>query len=161
KSMQNRADDHRPYIPLAVSAVGGKHFYHDDRESEDHVYCTYEFPGPNYDPSKPVYDRNGNAVGNDVITVTYSSINTNGFDPSGECLMGTKGTMVVEGEQNAMLWAAAGRSTAVTVNASGGRPALDSGGSMDAPKEARAGNIGDASLGGPISRGYREEMEHF
>ena len=34
--------------PLAVSAVGGKYFYRDDRDAEDHVYCTFEFPGKGY-----------------------------------------------------------------------------------------------------------------
>ncbi len=35
--------------PLAVSAVGTKSFYRpgkNDRDSEDHVFCTYEFPAP-------------------------------------------------------------------------------------------------------------------
>ena len=40
---------------------------------------------------------------NDVVVVTYSSINTNAFEPYGECVMGSKGTLVVEEEQKAML----------------------------------------------------------
>ena len=32
--------------------VGGKYFYKDDREVEDHVFCTFEFPGKNYDRNK-------------------------------------------------------------------------------------------------------------
>ena len=35
--------------PLAVTGVGGTNFYNDDREVEDHVYRTYEFPGEQYD----------------------------------------------------------------------------------------------------------------
>src|SRR5204862_5376548 len=31
--------------PLAVTGVGGKFFYTDDREVEDHVFCSFEFPG--------------------------------------------------------------------------------------------------------------------
>src|SRR5204863_9358083 len=77
--------------PLAVTAVGGKHFYQDDREIEDHVYCTYEFPGKNYDKNRPTHD-------NDIVVVTYSSISTNDFEPYGECVMGSKGTMIVEQE---------------------------------------------------------------
>jgi len=153
--------EHHVY-PIAVSASGGKHFYQDDREVEDHVYCTYEFPGKNYNPQEPIRDAQGNLKYNDVVTVTYSSINTNGFEPYGECVMGNKGTLVLEGEQSAMLWGGAGRSTAVTVSTPGGRPALDSGASMDAPGERRAQGAGQGSLGhGPVSRGYREEMEHF
>ena len=34
--------------PLAVSGVGGKYFYQDDREVDDHVFVTFEFPGKNY-----------------------------------------------------------------------------------------------------------------
>src|SRR5207249_7327477 len=34
--------------PLAVTGVGGKYFYRDDREVDDHVFVTFEFPGPNY-----------------------------------------------------------------------------------------------------------------
>ncbi|HEV3339300.1 MAG TPA: Gfo/Idh/MocA family oxidoreductase, partial [Pirellulales bacterium] len=49
--------------PLTVSAVGGRHLYELNRECEDHVYCIYEYPGPEYesDPNKK-------------IAVTYSSI---------------------------------------------------------------------------------------
>ncbi|MEO6808886.1 MAG: Gfo/Idh/MocA family oxidoreductase, partial [Isosphaeraceae bacterium] len=30
--------------PIAVSGVGGKFFFDDDRECDDHVFCTFEFP---------------------------------------------------------------------------------------------------------------------
>ena len=55
-----------------------------DRDCEDHVYCMYEFPGPEYkkDPNKK-------------IVLTYSSINGNGFGDYGEVVMGTKGTLVL------------------------------------------------------------------
>jgi hypothetical protein len=36
--------------PLTVHAVGGRHIFPMDRDAEDHVYCMYEFPGPEYDP---------------------------------------------------------------------------------------------------------------
>ena len=35
--------------PLSVHAVGGRHIFPMDREAEDHVYCMFEFPGPEYD----------------------------------------------------------------------------------------------------------------
>jgi predicted dehydrogenase len=145
--------------PLAVSGVGGRYLYRDDREIDDHVFCTFEFPGSNYwanEQHTQVRDRE------DVVVVTYSSINTNSFEKYGECVMGSKGTLVVEEEQNAMLWGSAGRSTEVTVaTAGGGRPALDASASSE-PAERRAAATGEAALGfAPISRGYREEMEHF
>ena len=141
--------------PISVTAVGGTHFYTDDREVEDHVYCIYEFPGPNF-------DRNNRASrNNDLVTVTYSSISTNGFEPYGECVMGTKGTLVVETEQNAYLYGIQGRSTEVTANAPGGRPVLDAS-SSTAPAERVAGATGQNAIGhNPPSRGYREEMEHL
>ncbi len=141
--------------PIAVSATGGKHFYRDDREVEDHVYCTYEYPGKNFDPNKDPRD-------NDTVIVTYSSISTNGFEPYGECLMGSKGTLVVETEQNAYLYGQAGRGTEVTASTTGGRPVLDASSSTAAPAERRAQATGETSLGLTApSRGYREEMEHL
>ena len=152
--------------PLSVTAVGGTHFYGlgqnppDDREVEDHVYCIYEFPGKDY-------DRNNRTRKNDIVTVTYSSISTNDFESYGECIMGTKGTLVVEKEETAMLWAsqlsntAPIRSTEVTANTSGGQPVLDAS-ATSAPAERRAATAGQNSLGtNTPSRGYREEMEHL
>lgn len=140
--------------PLSVTAVGGTHFYQDDREVEDHVYCIYEFPGPNYN------DRDPRARKNDIITVTYSSISTNAFEKYGECVMGTKGTLVVEEEQNAYLWGIQGRSTEVTANPAS-RTIVDTS-SSTGPVEQRAAATGANALGhNPPSRGYREEMEHL
>ena len=144
--------------PIAVTAVGGKHFYKDDREVEDHVYCIYEFPGKNYDRSKGPDNPN-----NDIVVVTYSSINTNNFERYGECIMGSKGTLVVEEEQTAMLYgpASAQRGTAMSVTTTGSRPALDASDST-APAARRDADLGQAALGvGAPSRGYREEMEHL
>jgi predicted dehydrogenase len=150
--------------PLAVSGVGGKYFFHDERECDDSVFVTFEFPGKNYftdETRKQVKDKN------DVVVVTYSSINTNSFEAYGECVMGTQGTMVVEKEATVMLQpernpnaAGAGKATTVAVAAGGsGKTVVDST-SSTGPAEAQA--KGAASLGsGPVSRGYREEMEHF
>ncbi len=140
--------------PLAVSGFGGKIFYHDDREIDDHVFVTFEFPGKNYyadETRKTVNDPN------DLVVVTYSSINTNAFEPYGECVMGTQGTMVVREEQDIMLFPSAGRSLSVTVSKGGkGLTALDASASTDPARE-----VGQTAMGGPISRGYREEMEDF
>ncbi len=147
--------------PIAVTAIGGKHFYQDDREIEDHVYCTYEFPGKTYDKNRATRKPDGTCEYNDTVAVTYSSISTNSFEPYGECIMGTKGTMVIEMEQNIYLWETGGRSTAVTATTAGGAK-LDASASMPAAAERRAADTGAASLGlAPPSRGYREEMEHM
>jgi predicted dehydrogenase len=148
--------------PLSITAVGGTHFYQDDREVEDHVYCIYEFPGPHYDPNKASSRKN------DIVTVTYSSISTNGFEKYGECVMGSKGTLIVEEEQAAYLYGISGRSTQVTATTGGGPAIVDA--SSTAPPaqqatsagETRAAAAGANALGaGPPSRGYREEMEHL
>jgi predicted dehydrogenase len=146
-------DRDHPVHPIAISAVGGTYFYHDHRQVEDHVFCTYEFPGASYDAHRHPDDK---------IVVTYSSISTNAFEPYGECMMGSTGTLVVEGEKTAMLWGQAGRSTEVTVTGAGaGHAALDASASTE-PTERRAAAVGEAALGfDEISRGYREEMEHF
>lgn len=139
--------------PLSITAVGGINYYQDDRDCEDHVYCIYEFPGPNYDPAKASSRKN------DIITVTYSSINTNAFEKYGECVMGTKGTLVVEEEQAAYLYGIQGRSTQVTASAGA---LVDASSTSGAPAETRAATVGATALGAGLpSRGYREEMEHL
>jgi predicted dehydrogenase len=152
--------------PLAVSGVGGKIFYHDDREVDDHVFCTFEFPGPNHfaDPQHTIVKDK-----NDLVVVTYSSINTNALDQYGECVMGTHGTMMVQMERDVMLFpepnpnqAAASKPITVTVTKAGGTPALEASASQAAVEPAKALATGQKALGaGPPSRGYREEMEDF
>ena len=86
--------------PLAVSGVGGKFFYDDERECDDSVFCTFEFPGPDYAKGK---SKRGKI---DEVVVTYSSINTNSFEPYGECVMGSRATMTVENEKSAAIYPA-------------------------------------------------------
>ena len=148
--------------PLAVTGVGLKCYYHDEREIEDHVYCTFEFPGKGYDPRAAMRDAAGLPIYNDVVSVTYSSISTNDFELYGESVMGTQGTLVVQRESEVLLYptSAAGRSTSVTVTTTAsGHPALDSWGSGPAPVAAAAGPA--AAAGRPPSKGYKEEMEHL
>jgi predicted dehydrogenase len=134
-------------LPLSVSAVGGRYIFPLDRDCDDHVYCTYEYPGPTYaeDPNKK-------------IVVTYSSINGNGFGGYGETVMGTKGTLILEREQEVLLFKDAATTTSFTVTkGKDGAPALDTTAS-GSPAAAAAKKALDA---GPPSRGYTEEMEHF
>ncbi len=135
-------------LPLTVSAVGIRSLFPLDRDCEDHVYCVYEFPGPDYesDPNKK-------------IGVTYSSINGNGFGGYGETVMGTKGTLILEREQEVMLFSnSAPTTTSVSVaKGKGGAPTLDT--TQSGGGEAAA--VGKKALEGPISRGYTEEIEHW
>ncbi len=136
--------------PLTVTAVGNRSIFPADRQIEDHVYCMYEYPAPGYDEDK-----------NKKIVVTYSSINGNGFGEYGEVVMGTKGTLVLEREQDVMLYKGAAKDTRVTVaKAKDGAPTLDT-------TESGGGGGGYAASGkggadaAPPSRGYTEEMEHW
>jgi predicted dehydrogenase len=147
--------------PLAVSGFGGKIFYHDEREVDDHVFVTFEFPGPGYFNDK---EKRSVKDKNDLVVVTYSSISTNAFEPYGECVMGNHGTMIVSQESDIMLYphgAAGGRSTAVTVTKEKGLTVLDASASTG-PTEQKAVETGATAIGkAPVSRGYREEMEDF
>ncbi|MCU0716969.1 MAG: Gfo/Idh/MocA family oxidoreductase [Pirellula sp.] len=151
--------------PLSVHAVGGRHIFPYDRECDDHVYCSFEFPGPEYsekfDAGYTIPNVKGipgyDADPNKKIVVTYSSINGNGYGGYGEVVMGTKGTMIIDKEQEVMLYAGSDTGAAVGVKAAKGGYALDtqaSGGSS-APIAKAASNAG------PVSRGYTEEIEHW
>ncbi len=134
--------------PIAVTGVGGTFFYKDGREVDDHVFTMFEFPGPDKDAK---------------VVVTYSSINTNSFDGYGEQVMGSKGTMIVYQEQELLLFKEAGnaslsKSTSVTVENAGKKPALETSPSLAGPSAATA--VGGLATADP-SRGYREELEHF
>src|SRR5436309_1589973 len=61
--------------PLAVHGFGGKLFFgpgKNDRNIDDHVFVTYEFPGKNH-PHGPHHGSDKN----DQVVMTYSSISTN------------------------------------------------------------------------------------
>lgn len=135
--------------PLTVTAVGNRSIFPADREVDDHVYCMYEYPAPGYEEDA-----------NKKIVVTYSSINGNGFGGYGEVVMGTEGTLILEQEQNVMLYKGSSRDTRVTVGKSkSGAPVLDTTESGGAGAVAAvSATPGDAA---PPSRGYTEEMEHW
>ena len=133
--------------PLTVTAVGNRSIFPADREIDDHVYCMYEYPAPGYEEDK-----------NKKIVVTYSSINGNGFGGYGEVVLGTKGTLVLEQEQDVMLYKDAAKDTRVTVaKAKDGTPTLDT------TESGGGGPVAAGKAGGDAapSRGYTEEMEHW
>lgn len=152
--------------PLAVQGFGGKNFYgvpgvgspdkqKDDRQINDHVYVTYEFPG-----------RNHAQAPDDLAIVTYSSISTNKFELYGETVFGSRGTMIVKTEKEALLFKEEGKGSTgggpdqrlwVVSNAVSGGPVLNAYETSAGPKAAAGG----ADWSSNISRGYTEEMEHF
>ncbi|MDB5313234.1 MAG: gfo/Idh/MocA family oxidoreductase [Gemmataceae bacterium] len=154
--------------PLAVSGIGGKFFYgpgRNDRESDDGVFVTFEFPGPNHPKGK-----NRGKDESNVVVVTYSSFNTNSFEDYGECVMGSRGTMIISKEAEVYLYKepepgkkdSGGRDTKVTVTgAGGGKAAMEAtstwgGGGGAAISKAPGAGAWDSAV-----RGYRTEMEHF
>jgi predicted dehydrogenase len=159
--------------PLSVMGVGTRSFFGDvadpgDRRNprgiDDHVFVTFEFPGKNH-PRGP----HGGSDKNDIVVVSYSSISTNGFEPYGETVMGTRGTLVTASESELMLFKEADpakranpRDTKVTVSQVGNKPALEAAGTWGGP--AAAASAAGATTGtgaGPVSRGYKEEMADF
>ena len=148
--------------PLAVSAVGGKFFYEDDRDTEDHVFATFEFPGDNHPRGK-----NAGNQDQDIAVVTYSAISTNAIEEYGEQIMGSRGTLLVESEREVLLFMESdsdknilARETQVTVSNNG----------METPvlETTETSGVGTASAGRAQailaerpSRGYREQMEHL
>ena len=159
--------------PISVQGYGGKNFYgvpgvgptdkwDDDREIDDQIFVTFEFPGKTY------YEDDGHTIKNvnDICVVTYSSINTNRWEPYGEAVFGTRGTMVMKTEKDALLYKEASASSGggldqrlwVIEGSKGVGPVLDSY-ETSAPSSAAAS--AQQEIGEKVSRGYREEMEHF
>jgi predicted dehydrogenase len=138
--------DGKKQMPLNVAAAANRPIFPPDRDIEDHVYCIIEFPGPGYDAKDPVAKQK-------KIAVTYSSINGNGFGGYGEIVHGTKGTLILEKEQEVMLFKEAELETKVGVSKGA---VLDT----QASGMAQAAAVGAASTAS-VSRGYTEEIEHF
>ena len=135
--------------PLSVTGVGGRHLYEANRDIDDHVYCMFEYPAKGYyeddDPSKPIKDENKKVV------VTYSSINGNGFGNYGEIVMGTDGTLILEGEKETML--VGGKSASAL--------AMAADATVDSYETGGGTAVAAAVPTEDVSRGYTEEMEHW
>jgi len=92
--------------PNRVQAMGGIYRFKDGREVPDHVYATFEYPGG--------------------ITGTFSSIESNAFDERYEAFFGTKGTLIIRNENEALLFDEGEvRSTGVEVAPKGAGAALE------------------------------------
>ena len=90
--------------------------------------------------------------------VQYASINGNGYLNYGELVYGTKGTLALEKEEDLKLLTGSGDEgegeTAVKVSGGSEGPTLDT--QSSGPVRKTAGEAG-----GPVSRGYAEELEHW
>ena len=113
--------------PERVQAMGGVYRFKDGREVPDHVFATFQYPGG--------------------ITGTFSSVESNAFDERYEAFFGTKGTLIIRNENDAMLFdegVAAARPTGVEVAAKGAGAALET----SETKPAQAGGTATAKAQG-------------
>jgi len=93
---------------------------------------------------------------NKKVVVTYSSINGNGFGGWGEVVLGSKGTLILDKETDVLLYRNSDTRSKVGVAKQNGGPVLDTSASGDF-----AAPVAQAADAGPVSRGYREEIEHW
>ena len=110
--------------PSAVTASGGIHRFKDGREVPDHIYAMWEYPGGR--------------------TVTYSSLESNALENRYEVYFGTKGTLLMRNETEALLFEegpAGARQTAVEVSPRDGVAAAEA-------SETRRRNPSAASAAG-------------
>jgi predicted dehydrogenase len=151
--VSSQRDDHGKVYPLAVQGIGMRSIFPADRDVDDHVHCNFEFPGKGY--YEDITKQDVVADPHKKIVVTYSSINGNDYGGYGECVMGTGGTLLLEREQEVLLFSRAGADTKIEVKDSGKGPALatyETGGGAAVAQAATPKNV---------SRGYREEIEHW
>ncbi|MGA2031717.1 MAG: Gfo/Idh/MocA family oxidoreductase [Thermoguttaceae bacterium] len=136
--------------PLNVVAAANRPIFPADRDVEDHVYCVIEFPTPEYDAKDDFARRK-------KIAVQYASINGNGFGGYGEIVYGTKGTLILEREQEVMLFKGPAAASTIKVSGGAGGPTMDTQASGAAHPSAASSSGKEA----PVSKGYAEELEHW
>jgi predicted dehydrogenase len=128
--------------PEAVIASGGLYRFPEGREVYDHVYATFEYPGGR--------------------SVTFTSIESNAFDDYYEMYLGTKGTLILLHESDAMFFdeEASKRSMAITVSPRDG-------GAVAQSSETMAGNRNTSTTSASTSntatgpRPIRIEIQRF
>ena len=111
--------------PNAVSATGGIFRFNDGREVPDHIYSTWEYPGGR--------------------TATYSSVESNAFENRYEIYFGTRATLLVRNENEALMFeegTAANRQTTVQVSPRESGPSAES-------SETRPAHTSAASAAAP------------
>jgi predicted dehydrogenase len=129
-------------LPLSVMGSGGVYRYKDGREVNDHVYTIFEYPNN--------------------LTLTYSSIQSNAHDHYYEEFMGTKGTIFLSGETEALLFMEGqkGKSTEITATADTGGPLLQA--SESRSRDAAGSSVTGKGTGGfSAVSAYKVEIEGF
>jgi predicted dehydrogenase len=151
--ISTQRDDGGKVYPLSVQGIGVRSLFPADRDVDDHVHCNFEFPAHGYYEDMATQEKLADP--NKKIVVTYSSINGNGFGGYGEVVLGTQGTLILEREQEVLLYAG-DVNTKIEVGADkAGKAALttyETGGGAAVAQAATPKNV---------SRGYKEEIEHW
>ena len=128
--------------PTSVMGTGGIHRYNDGRELNDHDYAIFEYPNR--------------------VTLSYSSIQSNAFDHYYEEFMGTKGTVVLTGEREALLFmeGQGTASTQISVTPATSEPLLEA--SESRSRDAAGSSaIGRSSGSQDALAPYRIQLEGF
>jgi len=104
--------------PASVYASGGIYRYKDGREVNDHVYATFNYP--------------------EGRTATFTSIQSNKFDHYSEQYLGTKGTLILQGETEAFLFnEEEAKATTIEVTKQSSNPVMDASESRSADAAGR------------------------
>jgi predicted dehydrogenase len=117
--------------PIRVSGEGGIFKYKDGREVDDHVFAIFRYP-------------------NDKV-MTFSSITTNDFDHYYDQIMGTKGTVYLTGESQAMLYKQ-GEDKATSVEVEAGK----AGGPVMSASQSRGADMAGGGAAGEAMDGYNQ-----
>jgi predicted dehydrogenase len=119
-------------VPKAVLASGGVHRFRDGRESYDHEYAIWEYAGG--------------------LTTTFSSIESNAFDERYEAFFGTKGSLIMYNEAEALLFEEGGDGTPTGVELSG-----KAGAAAAHASETKPANAGGAARAAAASASAENE----
>ncbi len=153
--VSSQRDDGGKVYPISVQGIGFRSLFPPDRDVDDHVHCNFEFPAKDYYQDIEKQDEIKDS--NSKIVVSYSSINGNGFGGYGEVVLGTKGTLILDREQEALLFMGGDAGTKIEVKeGKGGKAAMTT-------YETGGGAALAQAAAGPknVSRGYKEEIEHW
>ena len=148
--------------PLSVCGIGTRYSSSGDDQVDDQVFATFEFPGKTHPQGKESGDNP-----QDIVVASYSAITSNAQDQYGEQISGTRGTLFVDAEKDAMLFketepgkSTATSATAVTVATNdAGSPTLDTAESSGSPGAGSGWAQGATQE--QAGYGFREEMEHL
>jgi len=147
----------RKQYPLCVGAASNRALFPADRDVDDHVFCMFEFPAPGYDPKDP-------HAALKKIGVQYASINGNGYGGYGETVLGTRGTLQIDREKEAMLWKTSQvdgkiKPDMIKVRVDGKEQKVPGIVVHEAgdPESAAFGQMSAKDAG----RGYQEQLEHW